>query len=1434
MADTRDYMDYLDDEIGIAPANSQEEFQAAEKIVEVMKDHGLEPTVQEFDAHPFGKLMPYLMMILLVVGILMSGIGTEVVRLLGFALVVVSAGLLIAKHMGKDYFKNMGGASRSQNVIAVHRATGDKVVKGARPIVIVAHYDTPHENMLFGSGLGRYQSLIKKMSVPCVITIAIVGVAQILLFLPSVVRTLLWIVGLIAAVPLIILIAAAISERFSPCTEGSNDNKSSVAALLSIMSKVHPAEDRVDAAVAGKPYVPRQSEPPAQPIKIVEEVKGVRHGRDVLMALGVLPATCEIVYEEPKVRIVQPAASDEPEETYYQDEPVTEEAAPLDEPAESEYADADAVAADQPEQSEDESYYEDDYSQEEYQEDEYQDNEYPDAEENAEEADHAPTDDFDEEMLEYAEEYVDDGEGDAAYEEGPETEEPAYDDGVDSYEDDVAEQEDAEEAPAVEAEQPEKKQSAFARFRARVKDYFTTKREGISIRRGRSRDDVDFSEYEGVGETFEDDWTAEDDAAFGLTKNATVEEPADNGIDEVDDYDAYVDEDFDDDDYDYDDQNFSDEEYDEEELAEEQLTEEELPAEDEGVENYADPDDYADAGAEPVEADFQDDELPEETEPEEDAVEEDDYQEPLAEPEPLEQEASEPEAAEPVVVEHAEPEPSEEAVPAEDSAEDEPAAEEPTEDDPIADLGSTFDLDTVRVTSTRPQDVQAEPAAAPQHDTPRGYQPDTVRVVKGYAGGLEWDESDGAEPEVAAPAAAPERAAGYQPDSVRVSGVRPQELDKEPVSSLSWDSAEDPQPGEAPASIHVVRRERDYSAPQEPEPLDEPTLEDEQEPYEEPYEGEEALDWGDEDAQEEYYEESDEETEYYESEDADLASEGEAYDDYEDEDSGATAELSTDKTINAAYEYADEAPTSLGSRIKGAFARLKARFSSSDDAEEEDETASDELVNEQPSEAYDEPDEEATAEDELYFEDDTQDYEDESELEEAEATEPDAEDTDADAAAEAWDPNALDEPEPLEFDDDPSAPAPIVQTATKHAMRVHSADDTEENDILPKDTTGLDTFSDSYDVIDVQEPAQKPDPIDDPTWGQSSFVPPRPVNNIARRAALFDLPDPSGAAPDPLASQSFAAKAAAPAVQPADDEYDENEELGATNDFSDIDEADEVSDSNRRRKWKGGAAIRSDLRGDDYGDEPLDDPDDYAYDDQAYGDQYADDAYEDQPYDDGETYYDESEAYDDADAAELPAASDDEGAEDYDDAEPAEPTDEEPAPADEADEEAPDQDDLEDAILQLGDDYLIAHDIWFVAVGASDVNHAGIKALLSNFKRDMRGAFVINLDAVGAGHLTMLTSEGLHDGRRADRRVSRLLASTAQDLHIELDKAPYDWEETDATEAMRSHLRSVTIMGMDENGLPALSRTQNDVPMNVDPKQVSKVVQLVTELIRRA
>ena len=56
MAITHDYVDYLDEQIDIAPAGSQEELQAAQTIAEEMKLHGLEATIEEFDAKSIKSL----------------------------------------------------------------------------------------------------------------------------------------------------------------------------------------------------------------------------------------------------------------------------------------------------------------------------------------------------------------------------------------------------------------------------------------------------------------------------------------------------------------------------------------------------------------------------------------------------------------------------------------------------------------------------------------------------------------------------------------------------------------------------------------------------------------------------------------------------------------------------------------------------------------------------------------------------------------------------------------------------------------------------------------------------------------------------------------------------------------------------------------------------------------------------------------------------------------------------------------------------------------------------------------------------------------------------------------------------------------------------------------------------------------------------------
>ena len=94
---------------------------------------------------------------------------------------------------------------------------------------------------------------------------------------------------------------------------------------------------------------------------------------------------------------------------------------------------------------------------------------------------------------------------------------------------------------------------------------------------------------------------------------------------------------------------------------------------------------------------------------------------------------------------------------------------------------------------------------------------------------------------------------------------------------------------------------------------------------------------------------------------------------------------------------------------------------------------------------------------------------------------------------------------------------------------------------------------------------------------------------------------------------------------------------------------------------------------------------------------------------------------------------------------------------------------------------------------------------------------MINIDAVGAGELTVFTREGIINSRRADRRMVRSLARTAADLHISLAQAEHEWGSTDATPSMRAHVRSITISGVDPSGMKALSGTPADVIERVNP-----------------
>ena len=75
MAMTHDYLDYLNQRVGIAPANSQEELQAAQTIARLMSHHDVEPQIEEFDAPSLAGLSAAILSVLMFVGVLVSGVG---------------------------------------------------------------------------------------------------------------------------------------------------------------------------------------------------------------------------------------------------------------------------------------------------------------------------------------------------------------------------------------------------------------------------------------------------------------------------------------------------------------------------------------------------------------------------------------------------------------------------------------------------------------------------------------------------------------------------------------------------------------------------------------------------------------------------------------------------------------------------------------------------------------------------------------------------------------------------------------------------------------------------------------------------------------------------------------------------------------------------------------------------------------------------------------------------------------------------------------------------------------------------------------------------------------------------------------------------------------------------------------------------------------
>lgn len=241
MANTQKYLNHLLQSFGFSPAGSGDEQNAAEEIATIFKNHGFDAQIEPVVAKT-GKQVPVIAFgCMTFIGAILTGFG-GLVFWLGILLSVVSAVLFVLDRRGKSIIKSMGKTIESQNVVAYHKASGPLASPRNRPVVVVAHYDSPRMDPLCDSDKAYIRPLIAKLMPLAIILVPVVALVK-AFPIPTPASIVVWVVVLLLSlIPAVAAAHGIIMMTSKQYSTGSVCNKSSVAAMLGIMDKVAPFE----------------------------------------------------------------------------------------------------------------------------------------------------------------------------------------------------------------------------------------------------------------------------------------------------------------------------------------------------------------------------------------------------------------------------------------------------------------------------------------------------------------------------------------------------------------------------------------------------------------------------------------------------------------------------------------------------------------------------------------------------------------------------------------------------------------------------------------------------------------------------------------------------------------------------------------------------------------------------------------------------------------------------------------------------------------------------------------------------------------------------------------------------------------------------------------------------------------------------------------
>ncbi len=141
-------------------------------------------------------------------------------------------------------------------------------------------------------------------------------------------------------------------------------------------------------------------------------------------------------------------------------------------------------------------------------------------------------------------------------------------------------------------------------------------------------------------------------------------------------------------------------------------------------------------------------------------------------------------------------------------------------------------------------------------------------------------------------------------------------------------------------------------------------------------------------------------------------------------------------------------------------------------------------------------------------------------------------------------------------------------------------------------------------------------------------------------------------------------------------------------------------------------------------------------------------------------------------------------------------------------------------------------EVWFVALGSELAGNGGMRAFMETHEAELKGSIIIELEALGAGELTLMDREGTYLPKKASSRMKRLVRKAGQAVGLSVGDGTMEWRDSASAYAVKHGQQAMHLAGM-EGKKPMFFGEADDVLENVDGDQLALNSDFVMELLKQ-